>query len=355
MNDAKNQTEESVFINGRKLKGVVAVDGSYSHSVKPVNILGQGAIKTIFTDAPQADFSINRNLTFFDIFDPFSDLSLTKLGTEKLRGSLNYGSKVFGFETGYLSSYSYDVSYGDLPKSNIGIKVYGDLGSGLYISNYNSTISQLGTEGTLNASGSKSEQDGYPVYPSNIELTFRNSTSNRVTNFSCSSNITYNEIYGINSIIPIEVSPKYPLEVMVDFTVEVDDYETKRMTDALLTGAADSFAINVYSTSPNDVPVYGFRISGGALHQFALQGGDGTPLFLRKAGQSNFKLFSFQSLDTTRLVSEQFSASADDVTTVKLSYVTYVNNVVDNSVYNVDYSKTRTISYSSVLDRYERG
>lgn len=355
MNSANNQTEQSVFVNGRKLKGAVAVDGSYSHSFRPLNILGQGCVKTIFADVPQADFSINRTLTFFDVFDPFSTSSITKLGTEKLRGSINYGSKVFGFETGYLSSYSYAVSYGDLPQSNIGIKVFGDIGSGMSISPYDSSASKIGTEGTLNATGSKEEKDGYPIYPSNIELTFRNSTSNRVTNFSLSSNINYNEIYAINSIIPIEVSPKYPLEVLVDFTVELDDYETKRMTDSLLTGAADPFTINVYSSSPNDVPVYGFRITGGALQQFALQGGDGTPLFLTKAGQSTFKLFSFSSSDTTKLVSEQFSASADDVTSVKLSYITYVNNVVDNSVYNVDNSRTRVISYSSVLDRYENG
>jgi len=45
MKNAVAQYEQSVFVNGIKLKGVDSVDGSYSHTFKPINILGQGVVK----------------------------------------------------------------------------------------------------------------------------------------------------------------------------------------------------------------------------------------------------------------------------------------------------------------------
>ena len=87
-NKSQAQYEQSVFLEGVKLKGVTSVDGSYTHSVKPINVLGQGTVKTVIADVPQADFSISRNLAFADIFNPFTGV------VSKLRGSLNYGDKV---------------------------------------------------------------------------------------------------------------------------------------------------------------------------------------------------------------------------------------------------------------------
>lgn len=352
MNNALIQSEQSVFIDGVKLKGVTSVDGSYSHGVKPINVLGQGVVKSVVAEIPQADFSINRSLTLVDRLDPFGSSSLSSLGSKGFRGSFNYGNKVFGFESGYVSSYSYSVAYGDIPQSNVGIKVFGDIGSGIYITNYDSSVIYKNALDTFNATGDKVENDNLPIYPSDIHLAFRNSGSNRVTDFTLSADINYHEIYGVNSIIPLQVSPRYPLEVMVSFTLEADDYQTKRLSDALRTGTADSFSINVYSRAPNDVPVYGFRVSGGALHQFALQGGDGTPLFLQKAGVSTVKTFGFDSNSTTKLVSEVVSSTADDVASIKLTYLSYINKVLDNSAYNIDNNNIRTITYRSVLDAY---
>ena len=200
-NKSQAQYEQSVFLEGVKLKGVTSVDGSYTHSVRPINVLGQGAIKTVVADVPQADFSISRNLAFADIFNPFTGV------VSKLRGSLNYGDKVFGFENGYLSSYSYDVSYGEVPQTNVGIKVYGDIGSGMYLSN-SSNPQFVGVEGTLNATGDYNDADDIPTYPSNILLTCNNSSTNRITSFSFSTNINYDVIYGVNSMMPMQVSIK---------------------------------------------------------------------------------------------------------------------------------------------------
>lgn len=363
-NKSQAQYEQSVFLEGVKLKGVTSVDGSYTHSVKPINVLGQGAIKTVVADVPQADFSISRNLAFADIFNPFTGV------VSKLRGSLNYGNKVFGFENGYLSSYSYGVSYGEVPQTNVGIKVYGDIGSGMYLSN-SSNPQFVGVDGTLNATGDYSDADDIPIYPANIVLTCRNSSTNRVKSFSFSTNINYDVIYGVNSMLPLQVSIKYPIEVSVDFTLEIDDYETKRMTDMLVTGSADPFTIDVFGTVFEDQPLYTttFTFNGPLLTP--LQAGDGTPLlFNRKPSfNSNYpgpipsnsenynyiKLFTFSySPETSKLISEQISASADDVTNVKLSYITYVNKSSDNSDVFENQFKNNKIKYSSTLEAFQQ-
>ena len=77
-----------------------------------------------------------------------------------------------------------------------------------------------------------------------------------VTSFSFSTNIDYDVIYGVNSILPLQVSIKYPIQVSVDFTLEVDDYQTKRMTNMLVTGAADPFTVQVFGTVFEDEPLY---------------------------------------------------------------------------------------------------
>lgn len=328
MKNAVAQYDQLVFIDGVKLKGVSAVDGSYTNKFKPLNVLGQGVVKTIVADVPEGDFSITRNLEFKDVFNPFTGI------VQNIRGSINYGNKIFGFETGYMSSYSYSVNYGDLPQSNVAIKVYGDIGSGLYITDYNSNSSRVGDPGTLNATGKYFDEQNLPVYPGNIILNCRNSSTNRIKAFSFSTNINYDVIYGVNSIIPLQVSIKYPVEVLTSFTVEVDDYETKRMTDALLTGANEQFSIDVYGTNYEDIPLYGIIIDSNEPTQTTLTAGDGTPLLLQKksVNGNDIKLFNFDSSSqTTKLVSEQISSSADDLMSVKLNYVTYVNKVNNNS------------------------
>ena len=353
MKNAVAQYEQSVFVNGIKLKGVDSVDGSYSHTFKPINILGQGVVKNVLAEVPQADFSITRNVGYVDYFDPFITSSITKNGTQTLRGSLNYGTKIFGFETGYLTSYSYNVSYGNFPQSNIGIKVYGDIGSGLYITDKNQYANQQGLQGTLNATGQKPDSYDFPIYPANVILTCDNSSTNRVTSFSYSTNIAYEEIYINNSHLPFQVSPKYPIQVLVDFTLEVDDYESKRMTDALFTGVNQSFSIDIYGTVYEDSPIYGTVAAGTVFQTNALTAGDGTPLLFYRAGNSTIKLFSFNSdPNTTKLVSEQISANADGVTTAKLSYISYVNAPINNTLFAIDAIYRSSIKKKSLFNQF---
>jgi hypothetical protein len=355
MKNAVAQYDEVAYINGIKLKGVSSVDGSYSHQFRPLNILGQGVVKNILGGIPEANFSITRNLGFIDLLDPLSVNSITKFGNHQLRGSLEYGNKVFGFETGFLSSYSYSVSLGNFPTSNVNIKAYGDIGSGLYITSTNENASQQGMPGTLNARGANSDSFDFPIYPANIILNCRGATTNRVTSFSLSFNVPYHEVYAINAITPLQVTPKYPIEVLASFTLEADDYELQRMTNALRTGVSDAFSVDVYGTVYNDIELKGENFEDDILKTVGLLDGENNPLYLYKAGNKTLNLFHFESsASTTRISSEQMSATAEDVATIKIDYITYINREFNNSTSNFDQRFFESTQNKSIKEFFDQ-
>lgn len=321
MKFSQAQYDQTVYIGGRKLDYVTEVDGSYSLTTKPINIMGQGAIKNVVAAIPQGDFSITRTMVAEDFMRLYTGID------SFIRGSINYGDKVFGFNQGSLNSYSYSVNYGEPPVANYGITVYGDIGSGLYINSLNSTA--IGDPSTLNAVGSNKDAPLKVPLPSMINITCRGSTTNRVTSFDFSTQINKHEIWKTNSTSPFQIKTKWPIEVVTNITLEVDDYQTKRQSDAIFSNAFDTFSININSIVYNDSEIV--TEDGTTI---TTEGG--VPLLFLKANDADpnsEQIFSFNS-SNTRLISEQVTSTIDDVATVKLTYLTYLNKTYPSYVGN---------------------
>jgi len=321
MKFSQAQYDQTVYIGGRKLDYVTDVDGSYNHSTKSINIFGQGSIKNVVAGIPQGDFSITRTMVAEDFMRQYTGID------SFIRGSINYGDKIFGFNQGSLTSYSYSVNYGEPPVANYGITVYGDIGSGLYIDSINATM--MDDPSSLNAIGNKKDAPLKVPLPSTINISCKGSSTNRVLSFNLSTQINKNEIWRTNSISPFQIKTKWPIEVLTDITIEVDDYQTKRQSDALFTNAFDNFSINIY---------------GIVYEDSEITTEDGTPitteggipiLFLKRndASPTSNQVFNFSS-SNTRLISEQFTSTVDDVATVKLTYLTYLNKTYPSYVGN---------------------
>lgn len=321
MKFSQAQYDQTVYIGGRKLDYVTEVDGSYSHTVRPINIMGQGAIKNVVAAIPQGDFSITRTMVAEDFMRLYTGID------SFIRGSINYGDKVFGFNQGSLNSYSYSVNYGEPPVANYGITVYGDIGSGLYIDSLNSTM--VGDPSSLNAIGENKDAPLKVPLPSMINITCRGSTTNRVTSFDFSTQINKHEIWKTNSTSPFQIKTKWPIEVVTNITLEVDDYQTKRQSDAIFSNAFDTFSININSIVYNDSEIV--TEDGTTI---TTEGG--VPLLFLKANDADpnsEQIFSFSS-SNTRLISEQVTSTIDDVATVKLTYLTYLNKTYPSYVGN---------------------
>lgn len=321
MKFSQAQYDQTVYIGGRKLDYVTEVDGSYSLTTKPINIMGQGAIKNVVAAIPQGDFSITRTMVAEDFMRLYTGID------SFIRGSINYGDKVFGFNQGSLNSYSYSVNYGEPPVANYGITVYGDIGSGLYINSLNSTM--VGDPSSLNAIGENKDAPLKIPLPSMINITCRGSSTNRVTSFDFSTQINKHEIWKTNSTSPFQIKTKWPIEVVTNITLEVDDYQTKRQSDAIFSNAFDTFSININSIVYEDSEIV--TEDGTTI---TTEGG--VPLLFLKANDADpnsEQIFSFSS-SNTRLISEQVTSTIDDVATVKLTYLTYLNKTYPSYVGN---------------------
>ena len=306
MSNAYTNYNQSVFINRTKLKGVTAVDGSFQIQTKPINILGLGSVNQVVADIPQANFSITRDIAFVDLFQKYTGLN------ESLLGSINYGNAVFGFNEGYLTSYSYSVEYAQTPISTLGITVYGDMGSGT------TSAASIRFETGLNATGDVQDQVNKITRPSDITISCYGSETNRVKSFSFDVGIEKHAIYGLGNVNPVQVSTKYPLTVNTSFTIEVDNYNSRRITDYLTSlSGFDSFSINVKGIVYDPI---GLEMNG---QQIELPGGTEIN-FLGNNGYSVSQVWNFNS-SNTKLISQDISSSAEDVTQVKLNYVTYLN------------------------------
>ena len=321
MKFSQAQYDQTVYIGGRKLDYVTDVDGSYSNTVRPINIMGQGAIKNVVASIPQGDFSITRTMIAEDFMRQYTGID------SFIRGSINYSDKIFGFELGSLTSYSYSVNYGEAPVANYGITVYGDIGSGLYIDSTNATM--LGDPSSLNAIGYNTDNPAVVPLPSTISITCDGSTTNRVVSFDLSTQINKHEIWRTNSTSPFQIKTKWPSEVLTNITMEIDDYELRRQSDALRTNAFNVFSINVDGVIYEDSEL--LTEDGVSITTEA-----GVPLLFKKKNDIDpnaNQVFNFSS-SNTRLISEQFTSTVDDVAIVKLTYLTYLNKTYPSYVGN---------------------
>lgn len=277
MKNAIINYENTFYINGVAISGVSSVEGSYSLDYKPINVIGKGFTKQVIASVPTANLSISRYLINNDpVFNLTGDGA--NYLAESVSGGLNYKNKYFSFESGYLNSFNISCSVGEVPQISSTFDIYGDIGP-------------LG-----NPSGANNYATGVFVpQVKNITITCRNSSTNRVKDFNITFNCPNLPIYGLsanNAEFPIEVQNMLPLEVTSAFTLDVDDYETKKVFDDLTTAGTTSFVI---------------KISGQNYDN-----NDG--LLIMNFTGSNAKI-----------VNEQISSSADDVLSVKLTYKTYLN------------------------------
>ena len=303
MAQALTNYNQQVFLNNQKLKGVTSVDESFSVNHVPVNVLGQGAVNQVMSDVPQMDFSITREVPFVDIYSVYTGIN------RSIEGSINYGDTVFGFNEGFLTSYSYSVEYGSVPLSTLGLTVYGDMGTG----DANAT-----TYGSLNASGQSKDQVVKIPRPSDITISCFGSSSNRVKSFDFSTSINKNAVYAIGYNQPIQVSTMYPMLIDTSFVLEIDDFESRRVSDYLTKNDFDDFSISVKGIIYDPIDLE------ASSQQLTLP--DGTLLrFLTDDSYSVSQVFSFNS-SNTKLVGQEVSSSNNDISSVRLNYQTYLNN-----------------------------
>tara|TARA_R110000824_G_scaffold119506_1_gene273600 strand:- start:1 stop:606 length:606 start_codon:yes stop_codon:yes gene_type:complete len=130
-------------------------------------------------------------------------------------GIIDYGTEKIYFSQGYLETYSVSCGIGEIPQTSTTSIIYGDFGTGVLFSEYAQGVPLIPS---LNI----------PSY-SSMEVNLDEFSSNRMTSFSVDIATPRVPIYTLNADKPAKVIAGTPIEVNVNFSLDVDDYKIKNM------------------------------------------------------------------------------------------------------------------------------
>jgi hypothetical protein len=117
MFDVKLAGDCFLFLNGLRLKAVEEASISYSNGYSVAKILGNKIGVATQNSPTQTVFSFSK------ILNSEEDL-LNYISGKKIKGSIQAGSRSYGFDESYLESYSVNCAVGSLPKSSVSLNVF---------------------------------------------------------------------------------------------------------------------------------------------------------------------------------------------------------------------------------------
>jgi hypothetical protein len=221
MFDRKIYGDQQVWINNQMISGVQSIDGNYTLPVLNIPSYGGGFTQT-FQDKFVGNVSIDKLIVGHDLF-----YDLITTGT--FTGHLDYEGGTFGFLDAYITNYTCACAVGEVATSSIQAIAYGDVGTGV-----------LTTTGNANT---------YPVQTVGdygINLVFDNEqATNRVQSFSYSVDIERKPIYFLGSSVPDHYLIEWPVTINFSVTLDVDDFDTKRLTDLACAQRTGDLAVSL--------------------------------------------------------------------------------------------------------------
>ena len=316
---AKNASpsyEQIFYLGGTGVSGIRNLSAGYSVGQKQIRVLGAGFVREVIAEPLRGEMSMTRDMLYQDPV-----LGLT--GESPVSGTLLYGveldgnEKVYGFNTGYLTSYSINCEVQDVPTIETTFAVFGQMGSGV-------------REGELDYSGVAPLQTLGMVNHESVFLTYNGSGTNRAVSVSQSYDINRVPIYTLDEktsesyYAPAEVITEYPIEITTNLTIEMDDYNTANMIDNIRSGNYQTIGVEIRlgnkeetlngnaTSGPNIVP---------ASVNLCLEDNAGVCL-----GDDGDGITRYEFLSTTgHLVSESIESSVDGVLSVNLEFKDYYN------------------------------
>jgi len=202
MFDIKLNDEVRFFLGTYELSGIESL--SFSNTNTPSNIFPLGTKKGITSIGSKQNQTVefSRNLIYKD---PVLDYT----GVSPIAGDIYYDNSHYGFNQGYLSSYSVNCAVGAAPRVSASFDVLDEMLTGIDTSdNLNPAIHppiDIPSQGSMVAT-----IDG-------------KSETNRVTSFNYSLKPRRKYYYTIGSRLPSDVERFSPMEYSADVSIDVDD------------------------------------------------------------------------------------------------------------------------------------
>jgi|TARA_R110000751_G_scaffold91806_1_gene179958 hypothetical protein len=210
---------EKITINGSGIQGVQSINAQYESVARPLDNLGVTEIQYAPQGGQTASLQLN-TLLINPLEAAYSgsfslDVMQNFTGDIPFSGIIDYGTEKIYFSQGYLETYSVSCGIGEIPQTSTTSIIYGDFGTGVLFSEYAQGVPLIPS---LNI----------PSY-SSMEVNLDEFSSNRMTSFSVDIATPRVPIYTLNADKPAKVIAGTPIEVNVNFSLDVDDYKIKNM------------------------------------------------------------------------------------------------------------------------------
>jgi hypothetical protein len=208
---------EKLTINGTGIQGVQSMSAQYSSvAASPLLNLGIDTVRYAPEGPQTARLEVNTILTNVLPAGTAGSLDVMQNFTGDLpfSGVIDYGDKQLYFTDAYLETYGVSCSVGEIPNSVTTSIIYGGFGTGQFPAWAQSSV----TNPALNITSYNS-----------MEINLDEFKTNRVSSFSVEVATPRVPIYTVGLDIPTGVIAGTPVEVNVNFNLEIDDYEIKNM------------------------------------------------------------------------------------------------------------------------------
>lgn len=249
-NSRFTREEQHFFINNIEIPGVQSAEIEYRTNSAPLNFIGMTGVSRIPTGPPQGNARVNAILITTDQFLPLT-------GNYGINGyifkDLSTTGDNFGFVSGYLTSYASTCSIGQIPQIAADIQVFGNAGripsseAASVVSNFNNIINHTSVLPLKIAN------------PNSIELSLNDFNTNRVQSYSVNINVPREPNYILGQRYPESVNINYPIEFLVDFTIDYNDYIAKNSFNFPLNERNENITITLKDLETNEnITNYGF-------------------------------------------------------------------------------------------------
>ena len=216
---------EKITINGSGIQGAQSISAQYdSVGGSPLRNLGINEIQYAPEGPQTASLQLDTLLTHTLFSGGYGYTSVDTMqnftGDVPFSGIIDYGTENLHFTQAYLETYSVSCSIGEIPQSSTTSVIFGDLGTGLFDS---------WATGTFLDPISETVPDLNVTSYNSMDVNLDEFSTNRMTSFSVNIATPRVPIYTLGLGAPTEVIAGTPIEVNVNFSIDIDDYEIKNM------------------------------------------------------------------------------------------------------------------------------
>jgi hypothetical protein len=248
MKSSVSNYESNFYLSGVKILGVSDVNFGYSVPIEHLNVIGNNKFATFTSGPPQGSLSIQKYLCQ-------NDHILNYTGAIQASGGLFYNNKNFTFRSAYLNSFNVSCAVGNFPQLSADFIIFGNVGTGLGF-----TTSSQSSPLTV-------------VRPGDISVQCDGSITNRVEAFTYSVECGRIPFYHPTGSGAIDVRTVRPYKVNAQFTIGVDDFESKRAFDYVIDSNKRNINITIVSVAAftiNNMELIAESINSSATDELSM-------------------------------------------------------------------------------------